>query len=227
MTMQVVITGANRGLGLAFTAHYLAAGAEVWAGHRSGRGGLDALARPRLHTLVWDVAQAPSAQTLAQLPERIDLLINNAGIYGPQDAVGQSLQGVSPETLHQVFDIDCIGPLRVVQALRERLIAARGRIANIGSKMGSSDDNHSGGCYAYRAAKAALCIVSRSMAVDLQDDGVRVITLHPGWVRTDMTAQQGEIDAATSVAGMARVIADIDRYPPGAFVAWDGSRVPF
>jgi NAD(P)-dependent dehydrogenase (short-subunit alcohol dehydrogenase family) len=93
--------------------------------------------------------------------------------------------------------------------------------------MGSSADNTSGGCYAYRAAKAALVIVSRSMAIDLAPRGVRVIALHPGWVRTDMTDQNGLIDVAQSVAGLARVIESVGDYPLGAFVAWDGQEVPY
>lgn len=225
--MNVLITGANRGLGLAFTEHYLARGDVVWAGHRAEPGGLAGIDSDRLTPLHWDVADYPPAGTLERLPERIDLLINNAGIYGPGKADGQSLAGVTPEAMHQVFDIDCVGPLRVVQSVGDRVIAARGVIANLSSKMGSSDDNTSGGCYAYRAAKAALCIVSMSMAVDLKPAGVRVITLHPGWVKTDMTDHTGEIDAATSVAGMTRVIEQIDRYRPGSFVAWDGEIVPF
>jgi NAD(P)-dependent dehydrogenase (short-subunit alcohol dehydrogenase family) len=126
-----------------------------------------------------------------------------------------------------VFDIDCVGALRVVQSVKDRVILGKGVIANISSKMGSSDDNTSGGCYAYRAAKAALCIVSKSMAVDLEPKGVRVITLHPGWVKTDMTGNTGEIDTQTSVKGMCQVIDNIDQYELGGFVAWDGEVVAF
>lgn len=225
--MNVLITGANRGIGLAFTEHYLQRGNQVWACHRSDMGGLAALDSPLLHCLQWDIADYPATRTLQQLPQQIDLLVNNAGIYGPGKANGQSLASVTPEDMLQVFDIDCVGALRVVQSVKDRVIAAKGIIANISSKMGSSDDNTSGGCYAYRAAKAALCIVSKSMAVDLKPAGVRVISLHPGWVQTDMTGQTGEIDTRTSVTGMCRVIDNIDQYPPGTFVAWDGEIVPF
>ena len=127
----------------------------------------------------------------------------------------------------EVFHVDCVGPLRVVQFLKERIIKARGVIANISSKMGSSADNSSGGAYAYRAAKAALVIVSKSMAMDLQPDGVRVISLHPGWVKTDMTHHSGLIDVETSVAGMASVIEHVNDCEPGSFVAFDGQRVPY
>jgi NAD(P)-dependent dehydrogenase (short-subunit alcohol dehydrogenase family) len=120
-----------------------------------------------------------------------------------------------------------VGPLRVVQALKDRVAAARGVIANLSSKMGSSSDNSSGGSYAYRAAKAALVIVSKSMAIDLATAGVRVITLHPGWVRTDMTDHGGLVDVPESVAGMASVIARIGDYEPGALVAFDGRVIPY
>lgn len=227
--MNVLITGANRGIGLGFVRHYLEMGCDVWAAYRSQPGGLLEIDTPRLHPLQWDVSKDqpkdfPSAQGI---PETLNLLINNAGIYGPTKSAGQSLESVTPDTMHQVFDVNCVGALRVVQTLLERLQAGRAVIANISSKMGSSADNTSGGCYAYRAAKAALVIVSRSMAVDLAGSGVKVITLHPGWVRTDMTGNHGLIDVSESVSGMAQVIDSIDNYAPGAFVAFDGREVPF
>ena len=219
--MNVLITGANRGIGLGFVRHYLDQGCEVWAGYRSDAGGLRDLAGARLHPVRLDImADLP----LAELPDRIDLLINNAGIYGPH---AQSLEAVSSEDMLQVFAVDCVGPLRVVQALRDRVAAAKGVIANISSKMGSSSDNSSGGSYAYRAAKAALVIVSKSMAIDLAPAGVRVITLHPGWVRTDMTDHAGLVDVSESVDGMASVIAHIGDYEPGALVAFDGRVIPY
>lgn len=223
--MNVFITGANRGIGLGLVEHYLARGDEVWACYRFDQGGLLSLEHERLHRLAWDVREeAPRAS--GALPDRIDLLINNAGIYGPADD-GQSLEQVGARAMHEVFDVDCVGPLRVVQYLLPRLVKARGVIANISSKMGSSGDNSSGGSYAYRAAKAALVIVSRSMAIDLAPRGVRAITLHPGWVRTDMTDHSGLIDVEQSVRGMAGVIERVDSYPPGAFVAFDGKEVPY
>ncbi|HXH71979.1 MAG TPA: SDR family NAD(P)-dependent oxidoreductase [Mariprofundaceae bacterium] len=222
--MNVLITGANRGLGLGFVRHYLDQGSHVWACYRSGPDGLAELAGERLHLLRWDVGSDEPPQ--GELPASLDLLINNAGIYGPHDG-GQSLNVVTPVAMQEVFNIDCVGPLRVVQRLQGALAAARGVIANISSKMGSNADNGSGGAYAYRAAKAALVAVSKSMAIDLATQGVRVITLHPGWVRTDMGGQQALIDVETSVTGMAGVISRASEYEPGAFVAFDGRIVPF
>ena len=175
--MNVVITGANRGIGAGFVRHYLQTGCSVWACFRKDSGELNNISSEKLHLIQWDVGVNLLPQ--GSLPEQVDLLINNAGIYGPGKD-GQTLENVKPEVMLEVFNIDCIGPLRVVKQLQERLIKARGVIANVSSKMGSSGDNGSGGTYAYRAAKAGLVIVSKSMAVDLAHEGVRVITLHPG-----------------------------------------------
>ncbi len=222
--MNIVITGANRGLGLGFVQHYLSQGDEVWACYRSKLDGLADIQSDKLHTVQLDVSQDFAADDL-DLPESIDLLINNAGIYGPYG--GQDLDSITSEAMLDVFNVDCVGPLRVVQQLKERIIKAGGTIANISSKMGSSDDNGSGGTYAYRAAKAGLIIISKSMAIDLKPLGVSVITLHPGWVTTDMTHQSGLIDVPTSVAGMTDVIARVDDYALGQFVAYDGKVIPF
>lgn len=222
--MNIVITGANRGLGLGFLQHYLAQGHDVWACYRSKLDGLSEIQDDKLHTVQMDVSQDFVADDL-DLPNSIDLLINNAGIYGPYGE--QDLDNVSSQAMLDVFNVDCVGPLRVVQQLKERIINAGGTIANISSKMGSSDDNGSGGTYAYRAAKAGLIIISKSMAVDLKPLGVSVITLHPGWVTTDMTHQSGLIDVQTSVAGMTDVISRVSGYELGQFVAFDGQVIPF
>jgi len=227
--MNVVVTGASRGLGLGFVRHYLGVGHEVWGCFREVSAGLAGIENPRLHTVRWDVRYRLSSRGLedAIFPEHVDLLINNAGIYGSTGEDDQSIEGVTETSMREVFDVDCVGPLRVVQQLLPNMVRARGVVANVSSKMGSSGDNTSGGSYAYRAAKAALVIVSKSMAIDLGPRGVRVITLHPGWVRTDMTEHNGLLDVEQSVSGMARVIECVNDYAPGAFVAYDGQVVPF
>ena len=176
--------------------------------------------------LQWDVTLPASETLLQSLPNHIDLIINNAGIYGPKKD-GQSLEKITAEAMHEVYDVNCVAPLRVIQTLQHKLARPGGIVANISSKMGSSADNTSGGTYAYRAAKAALVIISKSMAVDLLDQGISVITLHPGWVRTDMVGFTGLVDVSESVEGMVRVIENIDSYNPGDFIAFDGKQVPF
>ncbi len=226
--MNILVTGAGRGIGLGFVQHYLKQGHSVYACYRTESAKLNSLAEQynELNLLQWDVTRPASETLLQSLPEHIDLIINNAGIYGPKKD-GQSLQKISAEAMHEVYDVNCVAPLRVVQTLQHKLTRPGGIVANISSKMGSSEDNTSGGTYAYRAAKAALVIISKSMAVDLQDQGISVITLHPGWVRTDMVGFTGLVDVSESVAGMSRVIENIDSYRPGDFIAFDGKRVPF
>lgn len=225
--MNILITGAGRGIGLGFVVHYLSRDHTIYACYRSKSAELSALAEKydQLELVQWDVTRPASENILASFPKQLDLLINNAGIYGPIKD-GQSLQKITAEAMHEVFDVNCVAPLRVVQTLLPRLMPGA-IVANISSKMGSSSDNTSGGTYAYRAAKAALIIVSKSMAVDLQSDGINVITLHPGWVRTDMTNGTGLVDVDESVDGMTSVIENINDYEPGDLVAYDGSRVPF
>ncbi len=226
--MNILITGAGRGIGLGFVVHYLSRDHTVYACYRSKSAELSTLADKydQLKLVHWDVTCPASENILASLPKQLDLLINNAGIYGPIKD-GQSLQKITAEAMHEVFDVDCVAPLRVVQTLLPRLKKPGAIIANVSSKMGSSSDNTSGGTYAYRAAKAALIIVSKSMAVDLQADGIHVITLHPGWVRTDMTNGTGLVDVDESVAGMTGVIESINEFEPGDLVAFDGNRIPF
>lgn len=227
--MNVLITGANRGIGLGYTKHYLAAGHAVWACYRADRGGLARIDDANLHLVQWDVSQDPPADFADRegIPTGLDVLINNAGVYGGTKGRDQSLEGVTSQTMQDVFNINCVSALRVVKHLWRRVANNGGVIANMSSKMGSSGDNTSGGVYAYRASKAALVIVSRSMAIDLKDHGVHVITLHPGWVRTDMTDNTGLVDVDESVAGLTRVIANARDYQPGAFVAFDGKIVPY
>ncbi len=222
---NILVTGANRGLGLGFVHHYLAQGDQVWAGYRNDASALTSLQNDRCYPLQWDVTKPLTDSEKAKLPNEIHILINNAGIYG--DKGGQNLNNVRSEELLNVFLINAVTPIQVVQTLMPQLKQGKAIIANMSSKMGSVADNSSGGVYAYRASKGALCSISKSMAVDLQEVGIRVITLHPGWVKTDMTDQTGLIDVETSVAGLTTVIDNIDQYPLGAFVAYDGSTVPY
>lgn len=222
--MNIFITGANRGLGLGFVRHYLAQGMTVWACYRSNCNELERIKHSCLHYVQWDVRNESPER--GGLPDDIDILINNAGIYGPKKKQGQTLESVTSEVMHDVFDVDCLGALRVSQKLLPNIKKNGGVIANISSKMASVTDNSSGGCYAYRAAKGALLVISKSMAVDLAPQGIHVLSLHPGWVRTDMTGQQGLIDIDASVAGMTDVIARASDYPLGSFVSFDGQLIP-
>ncbi len=223
---NILVTGANRGIGLEFVKQYLADGERVWACYRSDKEELAALSSPNLSLVQWDVTTTIVPSAINALPDSINLLINNAGIYGLSGS-GQALSDISDQHMSEVFSVNAVSPLLAVQNLLPQLTAGKATIANMSSKMGSSSDNTSGGVYAYRASKAALCSISKSMAVDLAQDDIKVITLHPGWVKTDMTNHTGLVDASTSVSGLRTVIANVDQFGSGAFVAYDGQIVPY
>lgn len=225
--MNVLITGAGRGIGLGFVRHYLNQRANVWACYHSDSGLLREIENENLTIVRWNIVDDELSDDSYAFPSRLHLLINNAGVYGPDKEQGQSLDSISPESMLSVFNVNCVGAIRVVQQLKERVMATKGKIVNISSKMGSIEDNSSGGCYAYRASKVALVMVSKSMSIDLAPYGVRVLTLHPGWVKTDMTLHNGLISIDESVSGMAGVIENVDRYSPGTFVKFNGEIIPY
>lgn len=155
------------------------------------------------------------------------VVIHNAGIY-----TRTSLEGVSRAAMVDDFVTNTVGPLLLVQALASRGViggdaaSQRSLVAILTSKMGSIDDNSSGGSYAYRASKAAVNIVAKSLSIDLADRGVTVTLLHPGYVQTGMTSGRGLIDAATSVQGMLGVLESAQNLQ-GAFTAWDNKPIPW
>lgn len=188
----VLITGASRGIGLSMARAFAKRGDTVIATARKPGDSLREL-DVRVETL--DVADDASAQELAaQLQgESIDVLVHNAAA-----ASAEGLDTVSGETILNQMEVNAVGPLRVTRALLPNL-AAGSKIAIITSRMGSIGDNTSGGAYAYRMSKAALNMFGRSLAHDVKDRGVAVVTLHPGMVDTDML--RGFVDAPPSVTG--------------------------
>ena len=224
----VLITGASRGIGREFAAQYAADGWTVLAGARrpetlvaqSGVSG-------DLVPVPLDVGDPASVATLAQRLRGtpIDLLINNAGLYGPQRP---PLGGIDYPVWTEVLNTNVLGAMRVTEAFIDNLRSGTGkRIAAISSKVGSMADNRSGGGYIYRSSKAAMNAVFRSLAIDLADDGIRVTILHPGWVRTEMGGRNALIDPAESVAGMRQVIAELTREQSGRFINYDGCDIPW
>lgn len=182
-----LVTGANRGIGLALVRELAGRGIDVIACCRTRSKELDAAGVTVIEDV--DVTSAESLEGLGariQAP-RIDLLIQNAGILRPD-----TLDDVDAETIRAQFEVNALGPLRTTRALRSRL--GRGsKIALITSRMGSIGDNTSGGYYGYRMSKAALNAAGVSLAHDLRADGIAVAILHPGFVRTEMTAHHGNV----------------------------------
>ncbi len=223
-----VITGSNRGLGLEFVKQYAADGWEVIATCRNPdrADALNAVPGPvRVGKL--DVSEfaaaAAFAAHLAATP--IDVLINNAGVYGPRNA---TYADIDPDAWTEVLRINALAPLKLAAALVPALARSpQPRIVSVTSKMGSIAENTSGGVYIYRSSKAALNALMKSLALDLRDQGITVAVLHPGWVRTEMGGPNALIDVTESVTGMRQVIAGLGPDDAGRFFNYDGREIPW
>nr|MBS0021768.1 SDR family oxidoreductase [Gammaproteobacteria bacterium] len=219
----VLITGANRGIGLEFARQYSEAGWTVigTARHPETAAELDQFAAKVMQL---DVTDPSSVDRLAQdLTETaIDLLINNAGIQ----PLMWTLAELDFDAYEQALAVNTVGPVRVTHALLPHLRAGKlRRIVNITTNLSSIADNKDGGFYGYRESKAALNMFTRSLAAELGPDGFICIVLHPGWVKTDLGGPQAPLQVAESVRGMRGVI---DRLAPadnGTFRTYSGEQM--
>lgn len=214
----VLVTGAGRGIGFALARQLQGRGDEVIAVSRS--------ATPELLTLgcrveLVDVAQEASVVALARRlgMVKLDVLVHNAGAY-----LDEELGHIDFDSLRQQFEVNTLGPLRVTEALLPRM-GEGGKIGIVSSRMGSMTDNTSGGYYGYRASKAAVNAIGVSLARDLAPRGVAVALLHPGYVRTRMTDNQGLIDADESAAGLIERLDELTLERSGGFWHKTGERL--
>lgn len=216
---HVVITGANRGIGLELARLYAARGDRVTGVCRESSAELKALATAVVDGI--DVTREADVATLAKVlaGEPIDLLINNAGLL--QDEV---LGSIDFDSIRIQMEVNAYAPLRVAQALL-KLIPAGGKIANITSRMGSIAENDSGGRYGYRASKAALNAFGKSLAMDLKPNGIAVAQLHPGYVQTRMVGFAGHITPAEAASGLAERIDGLTLENSGSFWHGDGQQL--
>ncbi|KAG6622988.1 putative short chain dehydrogenase [Phytophthora cinnamomi] len=228
-TKTVLITGSNRGIGLAFARHYVANGWKVIAAARDVDGATDLkeLAVSRVVSL--DVADENSiAKAAEQLEgEPIDLLVNNAGM-----SHGADLLGVAKADLMKLFEVNAVGPFLVTKAFLPNLklaVAKRGSatVAQISSQRGSIAQNDTGGKYGYRTSKAALNMLNTSLAIDLRSDKITTLALHPGYVVTRMTGHKGEVTPDESVAGLTKVITNAKPVDSGKYLDFLGNSLPW
>ena len=223
----ILITGANRGLGLEFTRQYLAEGYAVIAATRNPGAAhrlrqLERDSKGRLTLLEADVADTASVRRAAALVQTpaIDVLINNAGVYGGE---AQTIGSIDYHEWMRVLDINVLGPMRVCEAFLDRVAQSDRRlIVTITSGMGSLADNTSGGYIAYRTSKAAVNMAMRTAAIDLRQRGITCVVLNPGWVRTDMGGPNAKLSPEESVTAMRRVIAELGPNNSGRFYNYDG-----
>ena len=228
----ILVTGANRGLGLEFARQYTADGWQVLAACRAPADAKDlqklaAGSGGRIRVLAMDVTDTASVRAAAKLldGEAIDVLLNNAGVGSPRN---QKLGSLDYAAWSRVLDTNTLGPMRCVEAFLEHVAqGGQKRIVTITSGMGSLEDNTSGGSYAYRTSKAAVNMVVRSLALDLAPRGITCIVMNPGWVRTDMGGSGGKLSPAESIQAMRSVIASLKPGDSGKFFNYNGKPYPW
>jgi NAD(P)-dependent dehydrogenase (short-subunit alcohol dehydrogenase family) len=216
----VLITGANRGIGLEIASQHEARGDEVIAVCRRSCEALDAMGVEVIEGV--DVTSDESVADMASAlsGRRIDRLVNNAGIL-ERDGLDDLDFGV----IERQFRVNALGPLRVTAALCP-LLTDGAKVFIVTSRMGSIEDNTSGGYYGYRMSKAAVNIAAKSLSVDLKDAGVGVFLLHPGYVATDMTGGQG-IPAEQAAAGLIERMDTLQLDQTGTFWHQEGYALPW
>ncbi len=217
----VLITGANRGIGLALTHAYIARGDTVIGVCRTASDALKQTGAEVIENV--DVTSEEGVTNLAEAirGRDIDVLINNAGILRKS-----SLDDLDFEQMRAQFEVNAMGPLRVVSALRSNLKKGS-KIALITSRMGSIADNGSGGGYGYRMSKCALNAAGKSLSIDLKDEGIAVALLHPGWVNTEMVNFNGLIEPEESAAGLLQRIDELTLENSGGFWHSNGDALPW
>lgn len=220
----ILITGANRGIGLALAQQFAARGDRVIGVCRQSSPALEQTGA-RVEAGV-DVTDGAAVDTLAQRlrDERIDTLVLNAGILA-KESLG-TIDETGFDSMRRQFEVNALGPLRVAQALRDRVVDG-GRIGIITSRMGSMADNQSGGYYGYRASKAAVNAIGKSLAVDLAPRGIAVVLLHPGYVATDMVGGSGDVSPADSARQLIARLDALTREGSGTFQHANGAALPW
>jgi NAD(P)-dependent dehydrogenase (short-subunit alcohol dehydrogenase family) len=223
----LLITGANRGLGLEFVRQYAIDGWQVIA---SCRNPVEASALQSLKSsyanisiIKLDVTNFDEIHHIAESLKHvtIDLLINNAGIY-----LGRAADPINIDDWVQTFKVNSIAPVILMHAFKNHLAnSALKKAVTLSSKMGSIEDNTKGGSYLYRTSKAAVNMAIKTASIDLKPLGISIATLHPGWVQTDMGGPNGLIDIPTSVTGLRRVISNLSLANTGQFIDYEGKSI--
>ena len=229
---RVLITGAGQGIGLEWARQEAEAGSTVIATARDPEpsAGLKALGESRdVVVLPLDVTSDASVEAAARAVEErfggIDTLINNAGTYGPRDDRALS---APPDALRQVLEVNTVGPYRVTRRFLPLLRRGRRpRILFLSSKMGSIGDGPGGGYYGYRMSKTALDMLGANLASELRSEGIVVLLLHPGWVKTRMGGPGAHLEVERSVAGLRRVVEKTRDTQTGSFLDHAGDVVPW
>ena len=228
--MHIVITGANRGIGLELTQLFLARGDSVHATARAPQNAtaLRALSSKfstlKVHELDVgdDVSTAQFGREIAGSP--VDVLINNAGVGATWRG---DVKNAAMDEMLSLFNVNALGALRVTKALLPNLEKSKGRVFHVSSRMGSIGDNTSGGAYSYRMSKAALNMAAVNLALELKPQGIASIVFHPGWVQTDMGGPSAPLSVHQSAASLVKQIDKLGLAQSGHFFSFDGEPIPW
>jgi NAD(P)-dependent dehydrogenase (short-subunit alcohol dehydrogenase family) len=221
MSNNVVITGANRGIGLAMTKIFKAQGHNVYALCRNSSKELEGLSAHIITDIDVGTEQGIENMKDALIGIGVDVLVCNAGILRDEN-----LTDLNINTIREQFEINALAPLRIVHAIQSNF-NPKGKIAMITSRMGSISDNDSGGRYGYRMSKAALNAAAMSLSKDLASQDVTVGIYHPGYVQTDMVNHNGDITADESAQRIIRLISDLSIKNSGVFMHSNGNVLPW
>lgn len=221
---NVLITGANRGIGLELAKLYAARGDAVTGVCRETSDELEDIADQVISGI--DLTEPGAMDAVATITEQLlegplDILINNAGVF-----TNETLDDMDFDRIRTQLEINALVPLELTVALLP-LMAEGSKIANITSRMGSITDNGSGAYYGYRASKAALNALGKSLAMDLKPRGIAVAQLHPGYVQTRMVGFSGDITPAQAAAGLAARIDELTLDNTGGFWHSNGQSLPW
>ncbi|MDH5517243.1 MAG: SDR family oxidoreductase [Gammaproteobacteria bacterium] len=228
MSRSVLITGANRGIGLQMVRQSVKNGWRVYACCRQP-GAADELIKVasltpgQVSVHVLDIAETAQIQALAYELRNtpIDWLINNAGVYGSAE---HQFGKTDEQNWLTTFRINTIGPMKMTEAFIDNLESgSEKKVVTLSSKMASMADNSSGGSYIYRSTKAALNAVIKSLSIDLKSRNISVVAMHPGWVKTDMGGPNAEIDTQESVVNIFNIVETSGMQDSGAFYDIDGT----
>ncbi len=236
MAQKILVTGANRGIGLELARQYADAGWTVHACCRDpgGAAELGALSSRQIssgqggavlvHRLNVSDPKEIAALSDKLRGEALDILLNNAGVGEPK---GQAFGHTDEAAWLEAFRVNTVAPLKMAEAFLENILKGRGRtIASISSIMGSIASSN-GGSYIYRSTKAALNMVMRSLAMDLRHAGVKVVCLHPGWVRTRMGGPAAPVSPEESVSGIRARLDELGLEDSGKFITFRGEEIPW
>lgn len=220
----VLITGANRGIGLALANQFQNRGYHVIATARAPQKANE-LRTLGVQIMQLDITNQQSIDKLTQQLNKqpIDILINNAGVAGHSS---RRFEDLKIDRLKRVFDINSLGALRVTQALLPNLLKGTAKtVASISSRMGSIENNNQGGGLAYRASKTALNSFNKSLSIEFSDRGFTFVVLHPGWVRTDMTNENATYSPTESAQNLFKVISQLTTKDNGRFYDLHGKPI--